>query len=611
MERAGSMRELSQIEAHVKSFKQQPRRGQLNAILALEECRRKLNVKLPTGYGKTFTALSIFSVLKSLGEVNRLLVIFPTDAQLLQFEDSAGKSMANCSIDGPSSVCDIRFFGAAAIAKHQKNQCQVFGITVQSLIGSRGMDNVCALLSRGRWMVVVDEYHHYGIDLPFGQAVNSLSHEFLLCMSATPYRPQKDSAFGSPDVDITYRAAVKDCCVKPLRGHSYNYRVDAVTADNEIRTFTLDELAAEAGGDSEKKIEQFTYDRKLRWSPKYISPLVSNPLSRMIAERVRTGYKLQAIVGAMCVSHAEMVCEQIRSAFPDLVCEWVGTGENGKSVEDNRSILKRFAPPDGSTSSVDVLVHVGMAGEGLDTVFVSEIVHLNSAGVNNTNNQENGRAARYLPGVVGNINFDAGSGYAVKKYVGGAIMDAMDDLPPSPDDDGTGSDDTESSSDKCELWDLPEQPVIRIVNAECTSIDSGDMEVRHMANQLLTLVDGFTKNDLDNTESDLWKYAIEGVRKMRSQDAEIHNERSVILQWEEAVKNATSTVTGNVIRIMTRGGLRVDKALIGDVKKRVNSRKKRDLGQAEKSVESLRKHYQWLTNLNGVLDLEGIPQWLK
>jgi len=328
----------------------------------------------------------------------------------------------------------------------------------------------------------------------------------------------------------------------------------------------------------------------------------------MIAERVRCGYKLQAIVGAMCVSHAEMVCEQIRSAFPDLSCDWVGTGDDGRTVEKNRQIIRKFAPTDGNEHSLDVLVHVGMAGEGLDTIYVSEVIHLNAAGVNNTNNQENGRAARYLPGIVGNINFDAGSGYAMKGYVGGAIMDAMDDEPPKPDENDKGP--AGGDGNGGDIFGLPNEPFIRIVNAECTSIDSGDIEVQYMAKQLLDMVSGFTKTDLEDKQSELWKYAIEGVRKMRSQDAEEHNERSVILQWEEAVKAATSTVTGNAMRLLTKKGARFDKSMIGDIKKRINTRKKRDLDAAEKNVESLRNHYNWLNNLNRQLETEGLPSWL-
>lgn len=610
MESATFVRDLSQIQALVKKFRQQPREGQLVVLEALAIRDDSLNIKLPTGYGKTFTALSVYSILASLGEVNRLLVIFPTDAQLLQFEASAPNSMKKCCIESPHAVCDIRFFGVDAIRRHQRNECQAFAITVQSLIGSRGMDNVGMLLQKGRWMVVVDEYHHYGIDLPFGKAVQALNREFLLCMSATPYRPNDDSAFGAPYIEVSYKDAVKQKAVKPLRGHAYNYRIDAVTQDGELLSFTTSELIAEVGSDNPSQIQKkMIYDRKLRWSPKYISPLITTPLSRMIAERVRTGYKLQAIIGAMCVSHAEMVCEQVRATFPDLVCEWVGTGQDGKDQKENTAIIKKFAPGDGTMPSIDVLVHVGMAGEGLDTVYVSEVIHLNAASVNNSNNQENGRAARYLEGVIGHINFDAGSGYAL--YVGDKIMDAMDNLPPS-DDTEPSDKDSKDSNDDHDIFDLPPEPVVKIVNAECISIDSGDPEVKYMAEQLIKNgLQGFVLNDLQDPDCPLWNAAIAGVKMMRKVEAEQFNETSIIMQLEDSVKNATSTVTGNIIRLLTKQDVRFDKSMVGDIKKRINSRKKRDLGSAERNVESLKQHYNWLTNLNATIKSEGVPQWLR
>lgn len=614
MERASTMRNLSQIKAQIAKLGRQPRPGQREVLESLADHPNRLNIKLPTGYGKTFTAVAAYSVLRSLGEVNRLLVIFPSDAQLVQFEESIPADWSIFAIDGPASVCDVRFFGSKAIEKHQKNKCEIYAITVQSLIGSRGMDNVGMLLQKGRWMVVVDEYHHYGIDKPFSNAVTALSYEFLLCMSATPYRPGDDGAFGQPDMEILYRDAVEQNAVKPLRGHAYHYKIDAINGGNEVISFTTEELIAEAGGDSPEAIKKLLIDRKLRWSPKYISPLITNPIERMLVERIRTGHRLQAIVGAMCVSHAELVCDQISSTFPDLTVEWVGTGDDGRTPEKNSQIIAKFAPRGGVEPEIDVLVHVGMAGEGLDTVLVSEVVHLNAAAVNNTNNQENGRAARYLPGVIGHINFDACSGFARKEYVGSAIMDAMDCLPPREDICGRCNEDP----CRCEKgigddwWDLPDEPVIKIVEVECTSIDSGDMTVQKMANWFAGNVTGFDRKDLENPDSEIWHHAINGVRMMREQEALVHNEKSTIKQWEESVNNALSVVTGNVIKLFKQAGTRVDKTLSGDIKKRINGRKKRDIGAKEKSIESCQLHYKWLKRLEVDLrESKEVPTWLS
>lgn len=614
MESAGTVRCMSQIKARIEMLRPQPRRGQRNALEALAEHDRRLNVKLPTGYGKTYLALATYSILKSCGEVNRLLAIFPSDAQLSQFEQSTPKNWRLYGIEGPSSVCDVRFFGAEAVAKHQKNQCQIYAITVQALIGARGMDNVSVLMSKGRWMVVVDEYHHYGIGKPFGMSVNALQHEFLLCMSATPHRPDEDGAFGSPDVVVGYREAVKEGAVKPLMGHAYNYKIDALSDDNELISFTTEELIAEAGGDRPEDIKKLIVTRKLRWSPKYISPLITNPIDRMLSQRLATGYRLQAIIGAMCVSHAELVCEQVAATYPMLKVEWVGTGDDGRTSAENAAIIAKFAPADGSDHSLDILVHVGMAGEGLDTVMVSEVCHLNAAGHNNSNNQENGRASRYLPGVIGHINFDASSGFAVKKYVGTAIMDAMDNEPPQYDLCGRCHQDpcVCAAPDGKEWVDLPQEPEIRIVDVECISIDSGDETVRLMAKSLSGLVKEWHEGDLNDPSHPIWAKAVEGVRRMRTEEAEALNEKSIIVQWKDSVDNALSVVSGNVIRIAKSNGMRVDKAFVSDLKRRINGRKKRDLGPIAVNVDVYRRHYEWLKRLEDQMKTNReIPSWLE
>jgi len=130
----------------------------------------------------------------------------------------------------------------------------VFAVTAQALIKAAG-DIVRALMETGSWMITVDEYHHYGMEKSWGKAVTSLNYSFLLAMSATPYRPDEDSAFGPPDVVVSYREAVEQACVKPLKGHSYVYKIDAVLQSGEIQTMTTDELVKDAGSDKPADIE--------------------------------------------------------------------------------------------------------------------------------------------------------------------------------------------------------------------------------------------------------------------------------------------------------------------------------------------------------------------
>jgi superfamily II DNA or RNA helicase len=591
------------------SFKKNPRKGQRDVIeLATEPDRRRLCAQLPTGYGKTFTAACVFSVLQRAGRVDRLLYLVPSRGQLDQFVDDGSSDLDAALVEGSCHISNLAWHGAAqAVNQHRLGSHQVFACTIQALSSAGPGAIVKSLMHSGRWMICVDEYHHYGLEKTWGNAVIDLerlpSCQFLLAMSATPYRPGKDSAFGSPDITVSYRRAVEEDAVKPLECHSYTYRVDAID-DGDVVSYTTKELEEKAGDSSPEAIERVF--RIMRWSPKYIDPLVDVPISRMIRDRVATGYRLQALIGAFCCSHAQLVCEQVRAMFPELAVDWVGTGTNGRSDGENRKVLRKFCPPkrDGKRSDadikLDVLVHVGMAGEGLDTVYVSEVIHLNPAHRNNSNDQENGRAARYLPGVRGRINVESGTEYA-KDFIGRKIELAFDTPPgQTPKEEEGANEERESSA---EIPTLPDEPSIQIIDCECIEINTGD--VKRMA-EAFSEVSGMP---LDNPL--LQKKALDLYKQMKREEMERFNPRSVVEQWSQSVNNALSAVSRRAAVAMLAPGVRMDKGLIGDVKRRINSRKKRALGAVDKDVANLRRHYGWLKNLENQLIAEGLPSWLQ
>ena len=608
----------SSTTLHGVSLRKKPRDGQLRVLNKIASADY-LCVKLPTGYGKTFTACASYAIKQRQG-INRLLFVFPTDAQLVQFVQDGPVDLFEAGVTGPHTVVDIRFSGIYAREKHRKNAAQVFAITIQSLCGSSGSDIVEDLLASCNWMIVVDEYHHYGIDKTWGKAVLALPYRCLLAMSATPYRPDDDSAFGRPDIDVKYTDAADEGAVKRLRGHSYSYAIDAILDDGDVVTYTTDELAKEAGGDTPEAIEKLRIQRRMRWSPKYISPLVSHPIERMLQQRLTTGLKLQAIVGAMCVSHAALVCEQIRALYPELSIDWVGTGADGKDPNDNREIISRFCPKKDELTgrrdpTLDVLVHVGMAGEGLDSVTVSEVIHLNRAAKNNSNDQENGRAARVCRGfngedVIGNINFDSSSEYAKLNYIGAAIMDAMDSLPARPPAD----DEPPEPKNSGDIPELPEEPTIQIFDMRLQNIDSGDPGVQLMLKVMEST--GMQSPAMDfsamhgNLDHPGWKDVISTYQAMRHKETEPLREPAIIAQWQDSIKAALSIVTSAAIKTITANGGRIEKSLPGDLKKKINSRKKRDCGALVENLDICKAHYAWLKRLDATIRSEGVPAWL-
>jgi|GEM_PF-1612250 len=620
-------------------FRKKPRDGQMQVFNEVKDRindstisgQNQINTQLPTGYGKSFVNAGVYSILKKHNKVNRLLVIVPTAAQNEQYIKDAPADLRDACVDGSLGVCDLAFHGIQSLKYHRKASKQVFVATIQSIIsGSR--DIVTELLRSGNWMITVDEYHHYGIDKAWGQAVLSMPYSFLLAMSATPYRKDDDSAFGKPDIIVSYRSAVKQKCLKPLVGHSYTYKIDAVVKDGEIKSFSTDELIKDVGSCSPEAIEKHRVERQMRWSPKYVSPLVSHPIERMIGERIKTGHKLQAIVGCMCVSHAELVCEQIRAMYPELKIDWVGTGDNGRHPDKNRKIIERFCPAKDDQGrrkpTLDILVHVGMAGEGLDSVNVSEVIHLNKASINNSNNQENGRAARFLEygdgiAVKGNINFDSSSEYADKAkyppkgYVGSSIMDAMDNIPPGAKD----KDELVEDAGSDEYDPLPDEPSIQIWDMELTNIDSGSPEVARMAKVLAEMAPkygvpvNYFKNQVGEPESELHGLAMQAYRTMREKECAEFNEKSVVKQWRDAVNGAVNKLTNLVIRTTHKKGTRFSRDMIGDIRKRINIMKKKAVGSSiakSMDIEEMRKHYKWVKSVETeIIETTEVPSWLQ
>ena len=600
-------------------FQKTLRSGQREVVAAA--CKpgiKELNAQLPTGYGKTFTACCVYSSLQETAKVNRMLYIVPTTSQLNQFVNDAASDFLDAGTSGPLGIIDITYVGAVALRHHRQNKAQIFTTTIQSFASGRAYDTVMELMQTGRWMVVVDEYHHYGVDKQWGKQVAKLNYVFRLAMSATPYRPEDDSAFGYPDVIVSYLDAAEESAVKKLRLHSYVYRVDLIGKDGGIVSYTTEQLTKEAGSDNPDAIDNMILDRQMRWSPKYVSPFVDRPIARMQRERLISGYPLQTLVGAMSCTHAELICSQLRAMFPELRIDWVGTGSRGRSDRQNEEVLRKFCPPkrDGKRRpediKLDVLVHVGMAGEGLDSVYVSEVVHLNRASINNSNNQENGRAARYLPGVIGYINVDSSSPYSA--YIGEAVMKLMDDPTSEANPD---EEDVERNRQEDEEWpEIPDEPTIRVWDLECIRIDDG--EVKRLGKEMM-MVGGASESEIYKVFEDeshpnhaSWKRLAENnYRMMRRKEAEEFNAMSQVAQWDEAVNGLVSTLTGQIIKIVQATGVRVEKSFAGDIKKRINGQKKRCLGRVEKDIDVLKKHWHWLKNLEAELRKDGVPSWLQ
>ena len=581
-----------------------------------------LSVQLPTGYGKTLAAAATFAALRESGRVNRLLYIVSTDAQRRQFVQDAANDFLDAGLAGIRPF-DISYSPILAHKEHVTDRSCVFMATIQALASGSLMGPVRNMLGTGRWMIVVDEHHHYAIDQRWGRAILDLNFQFLLAASATPYRKDCNGAFGPPKVIFTYLEALEEKAVKELVLHSFEYRVDAIAINGQVHTFTTSELHNEVGSSNPDAIDLFMVSRKLRWSPKYISPLVSIPIERLLSRRCATGLPLQMIVGAMGCQHAQMVCEQIKSMFGDtLRVDWVGTGPSGRLDEANRVVLRQFCPPkiDGlrrpEDVELDVLVHVGMAGEGLDAVHVSEIVHLNPATINNQNDQENGRAARRLPGVVKNsqqkafISVDSSSPYA--EWTGTKIMSLFDaEQNAKPPD----KDPIQETSQDDGYYPLPDVPMVYIAHCELTHIDRGDPEVRLWAKHIAAAAgfDGYAIVDdpAHPGHEPVMSRALQMRREELLSRAHGMDRMSILSQLKNDINLAIGKVALLAARTSVNG--RFERSLIGDMKKRIYGGMLRQFREpvTEADEDGLRERYSWVKAVETSLLAKEIPPWLR
>jgi hypothetical protein len=150
---------------------------------------------------------------------------------------------------------------------------------------------------------------------------------------------------------------------------------------------------------------------------------------------------------------------------------------------------------------------------------------------------------------------------------------------------------------------------IRIDNIEIDHVDEG--EVQRMATVLAELVPAWGPDALRDPDHEIHRAAETEYRLLRRKEAEQFNEASILQQHRDQVNRAVSSMAGKMLRI-TLDGERFEKSLPGDFKKRINAQKVRIFGSIDGSdVDSLKRQYEWLVQLDQKIICREIPEWLK
>jgi len=590
-------------------------------VIRLFEGRERGVARLPTGYGKTVAAAGSYATLRHRGCCNRMLYVVPRRNQATQAAHGLVEDLAKYFGIVTKSVI-VSEHQTQAHRLHRNGGAEIFVVTIQALTTGDSFKTITEMMETGRWFIVADEHHHYSQRRGNGQDVaredgiwadrlHRLNMSALLAMSATSKRYDGLDRFGEPDVIETYAHAAECGYVKTLSLHAFEFHVETITVDGVQYTYSTDEFLALVGSENPADVDAFMASRQMRWSPKYISPLIAFPIDRLIDNRLN-GIKSQMLVQAMSVAHAKFICAQIETLMPShMSVDWVGTGPNGRSESENDAVLDKFCPPKDRLTGrrkwkLDILVNVGMAAEGLDCTDVTEISFLSGANITISTLQAIGRGSRAMPvpenvnAPVCHINVDSSSPLA--EYVGPAIMALFDDEPTvAPPGPPRGPDDVDY---------VPSPPTmnVMVLDVRLTNIRS-----EPMYQAILDLA----KQSCPETEEQMVERKVEEA--IQSYLNRGGSESSTIAQKRDQIENLVAKIVSLIVTKIRTSGERItiDKAYIGKLKTKINARKKGLFGAVDTlTSDQLDREYEWLREelelpiFQGHA-LQGMPSWLR
>lgn len=576
---------------------------------------------LPTGYGKTKAAAAAYVMFKERGLVNRFLHIVVRTIQSEQSGDDLPDEVEKLS-GIRTNAFQVGLTPTAALRAHRNGSAEIFIVTVQSVGQSpKVIDVLAELMSTGQWFVWVDEHHHYSEDTEkkWAQWINKLPRCALFASSATPTPPDHTAPFGKPHVYVSYRDAFTEGAVKELELHAYDYSVELIyTGTGKITRLTTQEIFQAVGSESPVSIDEWMAAQNMQWSPRFIAPLIMQPALRMARRLGIEGVRSQMLVTAISCRHAKVVCEQIRSLLPEeTTVDWIGTGPNGRTDTENKQILERFCPKKDKYGyrpwTLDVLVQVGMAGEGTDCVDVCEVTFLNSPKRNNTTLQGIGRGARVMKDVLGVklakqpitvINVDSSSDIA--PFLGDSIMDIFESPNPL----------SETSKPKHDDRDFPDQPIdlnhVKFSDVSLINIRVHPETLKEVVEALEPKVRAVHAGSTEEwLQEEALKLAEAAIRKALQGDAEQRNQSHLIILQRSALASNTRTLAMEVMQILKRPYWS-NKELFKPLIKRMTAQRNREIGSDAESasLEELARHQEWNSRFQQICRTSGVPAWL-
>jgi superfamily II DNA or RNA helicase len=333
------------------------RAWQRNALAAYEEQHHGAGaggsdflVTATPGAGKTTFALTLATRLLNRRVVDRLIVVAPTDHLRTQWAEAADRLGVVLDPNLPNSVGPVR----AGTSGYVTTYAQVAG--KPRLHAARA--------TARRTLVILDEVHHAGDGLSWGEAVFEAFEQAArrLCLTGTPFRTRADERIpfvrytddgegnlaSTADFTYGYREALRDAVVRPVVFAAYTGTSRWRNSAGEVIAASLSEAGTRS---TEAAAWKTALDPRGQWVPHVIAAM-DERISQLRAHGMSDAAGLLLASDQDAARAYAAIVESVTGEAPEVI------------LSDDPKASSRIAAFTGGTRRMAVCVR--MVSEGVD-----------------------------------------------------------------------------------------------------------------------------------------------------------------------------------------------------------------------------------------------------